>query len=175
MTLLTTRSSPTRLVGARLNANVIPIYSMRKTLAIIVAPLMPAIIMIGVPVIVSRSWPFNDSDYKIIIAVSVLFGYLGFGVFGIPIVYWLNKIYKLNLIYLSLAGAATGSIVFSLFSVLLGLSLNSTTSINLGSILWGAGLGISVAITYGIISGITIRSKPQDFQPCSDAQKTRAV
>ena len=132
---------------------------MRKVLAIIVAPLTPAILMIGLPVLSSWSWPFNDSDYKIVIIVSVIFGYLGFGVFGIPIVYWLNKNNKLNLISISLAGAATGSIVFSLFSVLLGLALNSTTSINLGIILWGAALGLSVSLIYGGISGITIRSK----------------
>ena len=132
---------------------------MRKILAIIIAPLTPVILMIGLPVIFSQSWPFNDTDYKIIITVSVVVGYLSFAVFGMPIVYWLSKNNKLNLLNLSLSGAAAGVLVFSLFSFILGVALNSTTTVNLGSIIWGAALGLSVALTYCGISGITIRSK----------------
>ncbi len=119
---------------------------------------MPAILIIGLPIIFSQSWPFNDTDYKIIIFVSVIVGYFSLAIIGIPIVYWLTKMGKVNFINLSLSGAIAGAVVFSLFSIILGASLDSTTSLNLGSIIWGAALGLSVALTYSAISGITSRS-----------------
>jgi hypothetical protein len=132
---------------------------MRNVLAIIIAPLMPAILMIGLPVLFSLSWPFNETDYIYVIVVSIVFGYLGFAIFGLPLMLWLKRANKLNLVYLSLGGALTGAIVSTLFFILLGLLLNSNASLKPGGFIWGAALGFSVAITYGAISGITIRSK----------------
>ena len=120
---------------------------------------MPAILMIGLPVLFSFSWPFNETDYVYIIVISIVFGYFGFIVFGLPLVHWLKRANKLNLIYLSLGGALAGTIAATLFFILLGLLLNSDASLKPGGFIWGAALGFSVAITYGAISGITNRSK----------------
>jgi len=131
---------------------------MRKTLATIIAPLMPAALLIIVPVLFTLSWPFNDSDYLITTYISVAVGYVALFIIGLPLVYWLKSINRLTLLNLAIGGAIGGIVVINIFGVMLGLLLSSTSSFNLVTILWGSVLGASVSLTYGAISGITRHS-----------------
>lgn len=131
---------------------------MRKTLATIIAPLMPAALLIIVPVLLTLSWPFNESDYLITAYISVAVGYIALFIIGLPLVYWLKSIDRLTLLNLAIGGAIGGIIVISIFGVMLGLLLSSTLSFNLVTVLWGSVLGASVSLTYGAISGITRHS-----------------
>jgi hypothetical protein len=63
----------------------------RTVLAIIAAPLMLAILMIVIPVILSLSWPFNETDYKLIIAFSAIVGYSSLAAMEILTIYWLRE------------------------------------------------------------------------------------
>lgn len=131
----------------------------RKLLAIIVAPLMPAIAIIGESILTTMSWPFNQTDYKLIILSSVVMSCLGLLIFGFPGIKILQKRSMLSLINLGIYGAVCGTFVFIVFLLGLGFFLNSTGEFSVGSIIGGAVLGSLVAITYGLISGITNRSR----------------
>jgi hypothetical protein len=127
---------------------------MRKFSAIFIAPLVPAILLMLVPVLLTQSWPFNQTDYKYIVVISILVSYFSVLLFGVPILLLLNKTQRLNLRNLSLSGGLAGAVAFTLFGQLLALALGSTIPFNLLSALWGFALGLSVAFVFGLIWGL---------------------
>ncbi|MFV1985455.1 MAG: hypothetical protein ACC657_18040 [Thiohalomonadales bacterium] len=132
---------------------------MRKILAFVIAPLTPAALQIILPVMISQSWPFNQTDYKIIIAVSTITSFIGLFIIGIPLIIWLRKINRLSITNLSLAGVLSGAVIFYLFWLLLGLALQTSAIYGVYPLIYGSTLGFVVAFTFGMVSGITNRSR----------------
>lgn len=98
------------------------------------------------------------SQFNILaVALALLTSYLGLIVIGFPLIYLLKRIGWLNLPALAITGALAGIGVFALFLEGLGAMLESSAPINIIQILWGAGLGLSAALSFGLISGITNR------------------
>ena len=111
----------------------------RRLLALVIAPLAPAVLPVAF-----------DHSFAI---VAVAFSYLVFSCVGLPVVLALRHFQWLNIASLLLSGAVLGAVSFALFlDVLFGSSPSSVT--DLRALLWGAGLGMSVAGSYGAIAGI---------------------
>ena len=71
---------------------------MRKFAAIFFAPLVPAILMILTPILISQSWPFNQTDYKLVAVISIFVSYFSVLLLGIPIMVLLQRAEKLSLL-----------------------------------------------------------------------------
>ena len=135
---------------------------MRQVAAILIAPLTPALAIILISVVASMSWPFNDSDYKIIIEVASAVSYFSLLAVGLPVHYVLRKYGKLKLHHVALAGGVSGISVFSLFQVFIALLFGSTADHGLLTMVWGFACGCCVAVSYALISGITNKSSGRD-------------
>ena len=130
----------------------------RFQLASVIAPCTPAVlIFIGSFQVPSFPWDF------LIVGLAFLTGYLGFFIFGFPLIYLLRREGLLSFPILMLSGPVFGVFVFYLFSLFLNFLLGSSapfelTPFELAASLWGALLGFSVALSFGLIAGITWRS-----------------
>ena len=136
---------------------------MRQVAAILIAPLTPALAVILLAVVASMSWPFNESDYKLIIVVASAASYFSTFSVGLPVLYVLRKYGQLKLQNIALAGGVSGIVVFSLFQVFIALLFGSTVEYGLLTIIWGFVCGFCVAVSYALISGIT--SASNSFRP----------
>jgi len=129
----------------------------RLCLASTVAPVTPIVAVIIVPALVTQGQAYGNA-----LPMAILFGlltsYLGTIALEVPQFLMLQRFGRLNLTALSLAGAASGVLVFSCFLYLLGLMLDSQASIGATEVLWGAGLGVMVAVPFSLIAGITSHS-----------------
>jgi len=96
-------------------------------------------------------WPYNQTDYVLVMAVSTLCAYLALFFVGIPIYWILKRLQVLNIFTLSVGGAVSGALLFHIF---LGLIFWSSPGISLFGVLWGAFLGLLVALTFGLIAGV---------------------
>ena len=128
---------------------------MRQVAAILIAPLTPALAIILISVVASMSWPFNESDYKMIFGVASVVSYFSLLAVGLPVRYVLRKYGKLKLHHIALAGGVSGIAVFSLFQVFIALLFRSTAEYGLLTMVWGFSCGCCVAVSYALISGIT--------------------
>jgi len=128
---------------------------MRQIAAILIAPLTPALAVILVAVVASMSWPFNESDYQIIIGVASAVSYFSLLAVGLPVLRVLRKYGKLKLYHISLAGGVSGIVIFSLVQLTTALLFSSTAEYGLLTLIWGFLWGFCVAMSYAIISGIT--------------------
>lgn len=124
----------------------------RFTVAAVTSPLVPAGIALA-PMLQAESSQYN----MLAVALALLTSYLGVIVIGLPLVHLLKRIGWLNLPALAITGALAGIGVFALFLQGLGAMLESSAPLNLIQILWGAGLGLSAALSFGLIAGITNR------------------
>ena len=122
-----------------------------------IAPWTAPLFMILFPVIQSRGWPFHY-EVPFIVVASAFMSHIGLYVFGLPLTFLLRRMGWLNLISLTLGGALEGVAVFYLFGRILGHLLNSSSSFALSDGAQGASLGFGVALMYGLISGLTLRS-----------------
>ena len=84
---------------------------MRKVLAFIIAPLIPAALLAILPILFSSLWPFNKTIYLLIVFGSMAVGYVAFFIIGLPLVYWLKNINRLTLSNLVIAGSIAGIVV----------------------------------------------------------------
>lgn len=121
----------------------------RYTFAAVISPLIPAVIALA-PMLGGENPQFE----MLAVALALLTSYLGLFVIGLPLVFLLERIGWLNLPVLSITGALAGIGVLALFLQGLGAILESSAPINTIQILWGAGLGFSAALSFGLISGI---------------------
>jgi hypothetical protein len=129
----------------------------RLVIATIVAPCSAPITIILAAVVQCGCWPFHY-DLPWIVGFSLITGFVGLCAVGLPLVYVLRRVGRLNLISLALSGALAGVLVFYLFGRLLAFLLESSGPFNLLSAVWGAALGFILALVFGLIAGLTTRS-----------------
>lgn len=135
--------------------NVKKISNHRIRLAFLIAPMSPVLffaLMFGV----SKSenigvWPI------LIFFISLSVCYLATLCFGGPVVAFLRKIKKLNLIYLIVAGCFFGTISLYLASLCLAFSLESSVDphANLEELIWGCVFGGAISLVFGLIAGLS--------------------
>jgi hypothetical protein len=121
----------------------------RFQIASLMAPCTPALfVFIG---FLTQSFQWNF----LIVGLALLTSYLGFFIVGYPLIYLLRRTGLLSLPVLMLSGLVFGVLVFYLFSLFLGFLLESSAPFGLSATLWGALLGLCVALSFGLIAGIT--------------------
>jgi len=81
--------------------------------------------------------------------------YLGFALFGLPLLFFLRKRGTLSFAPFLAAGLVGGTVMFQAFALLLSWLLESPYRFGLDQIAWGAGLGLSVAAVFCLLAGIT--------------------
>ncbi|MFL1407370.1 hypothetical protein ACJO2E_18655 [Marinobacter sp. M1N3S26] len=128
----------------------------RMLLALVIAPLIPVVAVILLPALLGQQIFGNWLPFAILFGLVT--SYLGAIAFGVPLISLLRKFGRLNIISVSLVGAASGSVVLCLSMNLFGFMLGSQPSVNLATLVWGAGLGLTVAIPFCLIAGITSHS-----------------
>lgn len=146
------------IMGA-LNSNnytVMPLMTeQRFRIASLIAPCIPVLFIFFV--LVDFETPSFQWNF-LFVGFALFIGYLGFFMVGFPLIYILRRNGFLSLPMLMLSGLVLGVLVFYLFWLLLGFLLGSSVPYELSAILWGAALGLCVALSFGLIAGITWRS-----------------
>ncbi|MFL1456375.1 hypothetical protein ACJO5Y_18190 [Marinobacter sp. GN3S48] len=130
----------------------------RLWLASITAPLTPVVAVTLVPMFFTQGQAFGNW-LPVVILLGLFTSYLGAFVLGLPLVFLLERFGRLNLVALALAGAASGALIFSCFLYFLGLMLGSQSNIGFTEAVWGAGLGLMVAVPFSLVAGITSAGK----------------
>jgi hypothetical protein len=108
-------------------------------------------------VVQSRGWSFR-SELPWILGVGAITGYVGLFAIGLPIMRALRRAGRLNLLSLTLCAVPAGVLAFYLFLRILGFLLESSAPFELRHAIWGASLGAFVALVFGVIAGLTLRS-----------------
>ena len=96
----------------------------------------------------------NDSGLVWVFGFGTAFGYIGLLLGGYPIVLALRRLQWLNLVALTIAGAAAGVIVFQISLFVLAALLQSSGGYSVLSVMYGALTGASVACCFGLIAGL---------------------
>jgi MFS family permease len=109
------------------------------TLAPLAAPVITTLLIYG-----SDSGT-TDSGFAWGFGFAAAFGYLGLFLAGIPILIWLKRLQRLDLLSLTLCGAIAGVVIFQLFLFVFGLLLESSGGHDLLSLAYGALAGAAVA------------------------------
>ena len=125
----------------------------RFQLASVIAPCTPAL-LIFIGGVQTQSFQLNF----LIVGLALLTGYLGFFIVGYPLIYLLRRAGMLSLPALMFSGPVFDILVFYFFSLFLSFLLGSSAPFGLSASLWGALLGSCVALSFGLIAGITWRS-----------------
>lgn len=129
---------------------IIMFHKTRMKLAFLLAPIVPSLFMVVL---------LYSSGYKAVILAlmfSIPISYFSCFVFGFPIISYLKKKQRLNIINIVLSGALLGAIVFYIFGFGFSALLDSYRHPlpNLVELVSGAVLGISVALPFGLIAGL---------------------
>ena len=115
--------------------------------------------ILGIPLILLGGFQTPSFQWNfLIVGLALLTSYLGFFIAGFPLIYLLRRAGVLSLPALILSGPVFGIFVFYYFSLFLNYLLGTSASFGLSASLWGALLGLSVALSFGLIAGITWRS-----------------
>jgi hypothetical protein len=128
----------------------------RERVARLVAPAVPAILLLVVPPLLTGSW---EPLYGIasIVPGSLAVGYGVFLGFGLPLVALLSRHDRATWLTLGLGGLCLGAVVGLVFYAGLGLLLGTLAYGDLRTAaetaLWGAGFGLTVGIAYRGIAG----------------------
>lgn len=127
----------------------------RVVLAFLIAPLIPSILLYVVAGDIGKNWVI------MMLLFSVFFSYLPSLLFGIPFVLWLQKKNRFNLINVMIFGAVAGMMVLYVFRFIFAAILDSSASLvpGISDLIWGAILGISVALPFSLIAGIPMKKK----------------
>jgi|GEM_PF-4064485 len=124
---------------------------LRVALASLVAPWVPALVLaaaIGGPLETTAMFG----------GFVALGGYAGVLAFGLPGLYLLRRRGWLDLPRLVLWGAAAGVAAFYAWIFLaLGASLDRLPALDIVACTWGAGLGLTVSLAFGVIAGVPWR------------------
>ena len=129
----------------------------RRILAAIIAPWAARLATVVFFVVQSRGWPFR-SELPWILGVSAITAYVGLFAIGLPIMRALRRAGRLNLLSLTLCAVPAGVLAFYLVLRLLGFLLESSAPFELSQAIWGASHGAFVALVFGVIAGLTLRS-----------------
>jgi hypothetical protein len=137
----------------------------RLVIAAVVAPLVPLALFVIVPVVLTQSQPYGNA-LPLVIIFSLFVSYMGLFCVGYPVFHLLRKTGFLSFCTLALAGTLAGTLVFAVFLWLFGMLMDNSSSSSFGMVVstmwstlaWGGGLGLSVAIPFALIAGITSRS-----------------
>lgn len=124
----------------------------RKTLAFIIAPILPSLFFLV------ALHPSSVRLAAFMLVFSVPFSYLPCFLLGLPLMRFLEKRHSLNTLMLTISGALLGIIVFYIFGFVLSGVLSSSKGIvpGVGELGWGAALGALVAISFGLIAGFPL-------------------
>ena len=86
--------------------------------------------------------------------LSTAFSYLGFFVFVYPLFVFLEKKNKLSVFAFFISGLVGGALVYLVFVLLMGSVFGSTSEISIKQVLFGAFLGVFVALVFCYFAGI---------------------
>lgn len=131
-----------------------PMNKNRLYMGSLIAPLVPTLLVVILPALFLGNQAFGDA-FLMAMAFSLITSHLAFFAFGVPIVLLLKRKGALSMASLSLAGALAGVLAFSCFLCIFGLLLESKAGIGVIQIIWGATVGLAVAVVFSLISGIT--------------------
>jgi hypothetical protein len=126
----------------------------RTQLAYLTAPLVPAILL------ACMLYAFADRNWgsKAVFLSFLVFGYIGCWALGPLLVLILKKLHLLSTLFISIGGAVMGFLVFYFLLFLFAMVLGSHASgiPSLPEILWGGGMGFSIALSFGLIAGFPL-------------------
>jgi len=129
--------------------------SLQTLLAALVAPwAAPAAVAVSISVPYSAREGF--ADYWAILSISLVASYIGVLLLGLPAAYFLDRLRWLNLATLAVSGALGGIAVFWLFLFLLVHVVFKSSEALFPWTLWGAPLGLFVALVFGVIGGVPL-------------------
>ena len=132
----------------------------RFNLAVVLAPPVPIAIVV-VPIFFMRNNPIEGA-LPIICFFGLIPSYLGLILFGLPLARLLHRFGHLTFMSMCLAGPVSGAITFAGLLLAFSWLLESHNPFNLSGLIWGAAFGLSVAIPFSLISGITSGSSRPD-------------
>ena len=132
----------------------------RFKLAAAISPLVPALLVVVVPTLLTHGQVYGNA-LPLAIFFSVVTSYLGILVV-LPFLIFLKKRGQLTFISLSAMGITGGIILFGGFLYVFALMLGTQEYYNydLRYAIWGALLGLAVAIPFGLIADITNQPRP---------------
>ena len=91
--------------------------------------------------------------------VMLLICYAGLLFFAIPLLWLLDHKGWASLAPLVLAGAVTGSVLYTAVLVILGHLMETSGPIKATPILFGAGVGAYAACVFGLLAGVRVRQR----------------
>lgn len=126
----------------------------RLVLAFIFAPLVPTIYFLGFMA------PAGENVAMMLLVFSIGFSYIPTLLLGLPLVSYLRKTQRLNLVNVVAVGAIGGMIAFYVFGLVFSAMLVSSKGITpaISDLVWGAIFGVSVAVPFSLIAGIPLSS-----------------
>ena len=130
---------------------------MRIALSLMLTPLFPVLLFILVPAILEGEF-MKPNEIFLISAPTYFVTLISLVIVGLPACHYLKMLNALNIFSLSAFGALGGVVYFSIFGWLFSVVLGSSFTLDTKSIIWGASLGLTTAVVFGAVSGITRRS-----------------
>jgi hypothetical protein len=132
----------------------------RFKLAAVIAPLVPAIIVVFVPMILTHDQVFGNA-LPLAVFFIVVTSYLGLFA-ALPLIIFLKRRGRLTFISLSALGVTGGVVLFGGFHYVFALMLGTQEyyTYDIRDAIWGALLSLAVAIPFGLIAGITSQPSP---------------
>ena len=129
----------------------------RTKLAYLIAPIFPALYMLAMPYF-SGSHYSGLHDTLMVLLFSLPISYLSCFFLGFPFVRFLKNRKYLSLVNVVAGGAVLGMFVYYIFgygfSAFLDSSMSSVSHVSV--LMWGAVLGVLVALPFSIIAGFPI-------------------
>jgi hypothetical protein len=103
--------------------------------------------------------PPSNGAFGWILVSSLVFAYAGLITLGLPLVWLLGRLKRLNIVSIALSGAVAGVVLFYGFLMLLSLPQPLPLKpFGIGGVVLGAGFGFGIALTFALIGGLTLRS-----------------
>lgn len=126
----------------------------RFALACGISPLIPTLLLVGLPRVLAPSVPDYSAPFIIMFSLPISYG--AFVCIGLPALTFLHRLKLLTFPALALGAALSGIVVeyLSLIAVGAFLGLRRPVSASLGDLAWGAGLALSVAVPFSLIAGV---------------------
>ncbi|WP_157462078.1 hypothetical protein [Chitinimonas koreensis] len=133
------------------------------TLAFVLSPLFPVAYMLIMPYLSGGAYQ-GRYDVLLVLLFSLPTSYISCLLLGLPLVRALRKRSALTLVNVVGGGVVLGMIAYYLFSwgfaAFLGSSIELTAQAEV--LVWGAILGVMVALPFGLIAGLPLhRPSPQ--------------
>lgn len=115
-------------------------------------------------------WAVNPhAGVALVLLFSTAAAYVGLLVLGLPAAYGLYRIHLLNVWYLALAGMFGGVVVMFAFLQVFGRFLQPSEPFGFLGAVWGATLGLLVALVFCALVGITRRSSGRRYRAATYA------